>query len=194
MGRAGLSVDVVTRTGADLADADGLEAVTVSALARRLGVRTPSLYGYVAGNADLRLRISALALDEAADLVAAAIASRSGREALVALADTWRDFARRHPGRYAATRQPVPATGTGAAAAALLAGRRHADLLRAVLDGYGVPRAEGVHAVRLVGSVVHGFVTLELGGGFEHSQPPSDESWAYALSSLDLALARPQRF
>jgi len=189
VGRAGLTVEVVTRAGADLADVAGLETVTVSALARRLEVRTPSLYSYVAGNADLRLRVTALALDEAADLATAAVASTSGREALTALAGTWRAFARRHPGRYAATRQPVPSSGTAAAVAALEAGRRHADLLRTVVDGYPVAEGDTVHAVRLIGSVVHGFVTLELGGGFAHSNPPSDGSWDYLLSALDRALA-----
>ncbi|MDH2416225.1 TetR-like C-terminal domain-containing protein [Nocardioides sp. CER19] len=180
----------MTRAGADLADDDGLETLTVSSLARRLEVKTPSLYTYVDGNADLRLRVTALALDEAADLATAAIASLSGRTALAALADAWREFARRHPGRYAATRQAVPSSGTDAAVAALGAGRRHADLLRNVLDHYPVAEGDTVHAVRLIGSVVHGFVSLELGGGFAHSDPPSDDSWDYALAALDRTLTR----
>lgn len=187
MGR-GLSVGRVVAAAADLADAEGFDAVTVSALARRLEVRTPSLYTYVAGNADLRLRVAALALDESADLAAAAVGSRPTAEALVAYADTWRLFATRHPGRYAATRQPVEGAVTGAAAA-LSAGRRHADLMRGILAGYGLGEDEQVHAVRLVGSVVHGFVTLELGGGFAHSDPPADDSWRYALEALDRTLS-----
>lgn len=196
MARAGLSVDVVVRAAADLADADGFESVSVSALARRLGVRTPSLYEYVAGNADLRLRVAALALRESADLAAEAMGSRSGREALTAYADTWRAFAGRHPGRYAATRLPVPDPAAGAAGAAspaagatLKEGRRHADLMRAALAGYGVAAVDEVHAVRLVGSLLHGFVTLELGGGFAHSRPSAEESWRYALDTLGRALS-----
>lgn len=189
MARAGLNVDAVARAAADLADDDGLDAVTVSSVARRLEVKPPSLYEYVAGNADLRLYVSALGLEESADLATEAIASRTGRDALVAFADTWRDFARRHPGRYAATRRPVPAAGSTGAAAALAAGRRHADLMREVLTGYRLPDADRVHALRLVGSVVHGFVSLELGGGFAHSDPPSDDSWRYALATLHRTLS-----
>ncbi|KPC77664.1 TetR family transcriptional regulator, partial [Streptomyces sp. NRRL WC-3753] len=44
------------------------------------------------------------------------------------------------------------------------------------------------HAVRLLGSVFHGYVSLELGGGFSHSAPDSSESWARVLDSLDTLL------
>ena len=76
MARAGLSTDRVVRAGADLADEVGFDDVTVSALARRLGVRVASLYSHVGGSDDLRTRIALLALDELADLASAALAGR----------------------------------------------------------------------------------------------------------------------
>ena len=54
MPRAGLTRDRVVHAGADLADEVGLGEATVSALARRLGVRVASLYSHVDGAADLQ--------------------------------------------------------------------------------------------------------------------------------------------
>jgi len=188
--RAGLSLDRVVLAAAELADEAGFNALTVSTLARRLGIRTPSLYTYVDGNADLRIRLAALALDESADRLVAAIGRRPADAALRILADTWRDYARAHPGRYAATRQPVPDSGTPASRSAIAAGRRHADLLRSLTSGLGVPDEQANHAVRLIGSIIHGYVSLELAGAFAHSQPPSDDSWHYAIDRLTDLLAR----
>lgn len=50
--------------GAELADEVGLENVTMSAVARRLGVKDASLYAHVRGLEDLRGRIALLAADE----------------------------------------------------------------------------------------------------------------------------------
>lgn len=185
MPRRGLSTEQVVLAAAELADAEGLAAVSLSEVARRTGVRTASTYSHVAGLDDLLARLAALALTEIADRAAAALAGVAGREALAALCDAYRDYGLAHPGRYAATRHPLAPGGPAGPAA-----RRHADLTRAVLRGYGLEEEAQVHAVRLVGSVVHGFVTLELAGAFAHSQPSSERSWRHAVEVLDDALRR----
>src|SRR5687767_11796056 len=101
MGRVGLSAERLTRAGAELADEVGFDQVTVSALARRFDVKVASLYSHVRSSQDLRTRIALLALAEMADRAADALAGRAGKEALTALANVYRDYAREHPGRYA---------------------------------------------------------------------------------------------
>lgn len=183
MARVGLSTDSVVRAGAELADELGFAELTASTLARRLGVKVPSLYSHVGGTGDLRTRVALHALAELADRASLAVAGRSGKDALVALADSYRDYAREHPGRYAATRLRLdPET------AAASAGPRHAALSRAILRGYHLTDPEQTHAVRLIGSVIHGFIDLESAGGFAHSRPESTESWHRALDALDVAL------
>src|SRR5262249_53912537 len=58
MPRAGLDSESVVAAAAAMADEDGLEAVTLTRLAGRLGVRTPSLYAHVRGLDDLRGRLA----------------------------------------------------------------------------------------------------------------------------------------
>jgi hypothetical protein len=118
-----------------------------------------------------------------ADAAGAAVAGRAGRDALVGLADAYRSYATAHPGRYAASRLPL-----AAAAAAGSAGPRHAELARAVLRDYRLDGVDQTHAVRLLGSTVHGFISLEAGGGFDHSEPGAQASWVRILDALDLLL------
>ncbi|MFJ4966678.1 TetR/AcrR family transcriptional regulator [Streptomyces sp. NPDC088729] len=181
--RAGLSAERVVRAGADLADEIGFEQTTPAALARRLGVRTASLYSHVRGVHDLKTGIALLALEELADRVGAAIAGRAGKDALTAFANAYRDYARRHPGRFVAARYPLDP-----AAAAASAGGRHAAMTRAILRGYDLDEPAQTHAVRLLGSVFSGFVGLESAGGFDHSAPASEESWIEILGALDILL------
>ncbi|MFF4014777.1 TetR/AcrR family transcriptional regulator [Streptomyces sp. NPDC001843] len=183
MARAGLTPDRLARAGAELADEVGFDQVTVSALARRFDVKVASLYSHVKNSQDLKTRIALLALEELADRGATALAGRAGKDALAALANVYRDYAREHPGRYAAARLRLdPAT------AAASAGARHAGMTRAILRGYDLTEPDQTHAVRLLGSVFHGYVSLELGGGFSHSAPDSQESWTRILDALDALL------
>ncbi|MEU6914856.1 TetR/AcrR family transcriptional regulator [Streptomyces olindensis] len=183
MARVGLTAERLTLAGAELADEVGFDQVTVSALARRFDVKVASLYSHVRNSQDLKTRIALLALAELADRAADALAGRSGKEALAALANVYRDYAREHPGRYAAAQLRLdPAT------AAASAGVRHAQMTRALLRGYDLTEPDQTHAVRLLGSVFHGYVSLELGGGFSHSAPDTDETWVRVLDALDTLL------
>lgn len=183
MARAGLTAERLIRAGAELADEAGFDQVTLSALARRFDVKVASLYSHLRNSQELKTGIALLALEELADRAADALAGRAGKDALTALANVYRDYAHEHPGRYAATRQPLdPAT------AAASAGVRHARMTRALLRGYDLAEPDQTHAVRLLGSVFHGYVSLELAGGFSHSAPDSQESWERVLDALDALL------
>jgi AcrR family transcriptional regulator len=160
--RAGLSAAAVVRAAADLADDDGLEALTLARIAASVGVRTPSLYNHVGGLDDVRRRIALVGLRELGDALRDAAVGRAGDDALTAMAHAYRAYARAHPGRYAAT-QRAPAT---ADADLTDAARGAVDVLLAILRGYGLEGDDAIHAARGVRSALHGFVALETGGGF----------------------------
>lgn len=183
MARAGITPELLARTAAELADEEGFHQLTVSAVARRLGVRDPSLYAHIRNARELKTRVALLALEEMADAAAAALAGRAGRDALVAFADAYRHYARSHPGRYAASRFDL-----GAAWAEHGAAPRHAALTRALLRGYDLREPDETDAVRLLGSTFHGYVSLEAAGGFGHTPRTADASWEWILDTLDAAL------
>ncbi|WP_427130751.1 TetR/AcrR family transcriptional regulator [Pseudarthrobacter sp. S9] len=183
MARAGLTADRLARVGAELADEIGFECVTVAAVARHFDVKPASLYSHVQSSADLRTRIALFALEQLADRASEAVAGRAGKDALAALADSYRVYAQEHPGRFAATELRLdPET------AIRSAGPRHSQLTRAILRGYELTDVDEMHAVRLFGSTVRGFIGLEMSGSFSHSSPDSDESWHRIIDALDATL------
>ncbi|MHC5797080.1 TetR/AcrR family transcriptional regulator [Lacisediminihabitans sp. FW035] len=179
-----LSPRAVIADASELADLDGFDAVTLSAVARRLGVRAPSLYSHVRDLADLRDGITALALGELSDLVAVAIAGRSGREALRGFADAHRTYATRSPGRWQSLQRRA-----GPAAVQSPAARRLVNLTDAVLIGYSLSTVDRVHATRMIGSTINGFLALERVGSFDHRAPDPQNTWSLTLDALDRMLS-----
>lgn len=177
-----MTVERLTHAAAELADEVGFENVTVSALARRFGIKDASLYSHIRNAQDLRERVAQLALTELADRAADALAGRAGKDALVAFATAYRDYAKQHPGRYAAGQVPLDPESPAADAA-----RRHSEMTRAILRGYELPDAEHIHAIRLLHSTCHGYVSLERTGGFDHSGQV-EASWTKILAVLDATL------
>jgi AcrR family transcriptional regulator len=182
MPRAGLSAEAVTEAAAELADADGLEAVTLAALAARLGVRPPSLYAHVGGLEDVRERVAARGAEQLAERLQVAVAGRAGTAALGALAAAYREYAREHPGAYAALQRV-----SGRDARASAAAERTVGVVLAVLDGYGLYADEALHATRAIRSALHGFVLLEAQEGFGLALDV-DDSFAVLVAMLDRGL------
>ena len=185
MVRAGLSAERVTVAGADLADEVGFDRITMSQVARRLGVKDASLYAHVRSLEDLRGRIALLAADEKSIRIAEAIAGRAGKDALVAYGNAWREYAREHPGRYMATQTPLQIDPELAAKAP--GPRRAIELTYSMLRAYGLREPDLTDAVRLLRSTFHGFVALEATGAFAARRAP-ELSWARSLDALHTLL------
>ncbi|MER6473913.1 TetR/AcrR family transcriptional regulator [Streptomyces collinus] len=183
MVRAGLTVERLVVGAAELADEVGFEKVSVSALARRFGVKDASLYSHVRGLEELRTRLALHAGGELIDAIAEAVAGRAGKDALVAFAGAYRAYALRHPGRYAATQIRIDQ----ALIADSPALRRTAEITYGMLRGYGLREPDLTDAVRLLRSTFHGYCVLESSGGFGADRRVQ-ASWDKAVDALHLAL------
>ncbi|WP_061290857.1 TetR/AcrR family transcriptional regulator [Herbidospora cretacea] len=159
MARAGLTPEIVVDLALAIVDEHGPAAVTLSAVAARAGVATPSLYKHVRNLAELAELVSIRVMGELADRGYAAVAGRSGEDALRAFADAWRGYAHEHPGRYAAMIQTASPNLSKA-------GQRLVDIALATLRSYGLEGEQAIHATRALRAAIHGFVTLEAAGGF----------------------------
>jgi AcrR family transcriptional regulator len=173
--KRGIELEQVVRTASALADAEGLEAVTLARVASQLDVRSPSLYSHVDGLGGLR---RALALDAARRLgadMAAAAAGREGVDSLRAIASAYRSFATRHPGAYS-TILTTPSAKDDAEVYAVFAAQL--PPIVAALESLGVDPSEVIDVIRGFRSALHGFVSLEASGGFGL---PGDLDRAYEL-------------
>jgi AcrR family transcriptional regulator len=147
--RKPLSRERVIRAALAVADEKGAAALTMRAVARRLGVEAMSLYHHVAGRDDL--------LDGMVDAVFAEIelppAGTDWKTAMRHRAGSARAVLRRHPWAVAlldSRSQPGPAT------------LRHHDAVLGALRAGGLSPAMAAHAVSLIDSYLYGFVLQEL--------------------------------
>src|SRR6202522_4863165 len=160
--RAGINRDAVIRAAAKIADADGWDALSLAPVARKLRVRPPSLYNHVGGLEGVRRELKLLALRDLNTALSRATIGKSRDDAVRGLAAAYRAFVKRNPGTYAATMVAAPKNDPALEAAA----GHIVETILSVLSGYGLERRAGIHAIRGLRSAVHGFVALEIAGGF----------------------------
>jgi AcrR family transcriptional regulator len=156
-GRTRLTRERIVRAAMELADAEGIDAVTMRAVARRLGAEAMSLYRHVRDKDDI--------LDELVDRVYLEIAlPHSGTpwaEAMRDRAIATREVLLRHRwavGLMESRRHPGPAN------------LRHHDAVVGFLAGAGFDARTTTHAYNLLDSYIYGFVLQELSLPFGSSE------------------------
>jgi len=160
--RRGIDQALVVQTAVQLADANGFEAVTLAAVAEQLSIRIPSLYNHVDGLPGLRSLMSLWAARELLDLLRRAAVGRAGGDAILSMADAYRTFAHAHPGVYRTTLRAASPDEPELVTTA----QEILDLLVAALRPYDLNIEDTLHTIRALRSVLHGFVDLEISGGF----------------------------
>jgi AcrR family transcriptional regulator len=170
-----ISREAVLAAALRLADAHGLEAVTMHAVAKSLQVTPMALYRHVDDKNALLDGLVELLLTEYP-------VPSAGRwdERLTALAAGIRDTARRHPAVF-----PLLLTRPAVTPAA----RVVRDAVWSALREGGLPEAEIARAERLISTAVLGFAASEAAGRFrQHDQSVVDADFAELLRWLRLPL------
>lgn len=160
-----LSRAVVIDRAAVIADAEGIDAVTLSRIAHDAGVKQPALYRHVTGIEELWMLLSLRARDILVSQLNEAIANTEREKSVLAAAHAWRTFVQQHPGLYSATDR-VPSVGDADVELSLT---RVVAALTAALDGYALTNAQRAHCARSLRSALHGFCVLEKDMG--HPEP-----------------------
>jgi AcrR family transcriptional regulator len=163
--KIGLDISFIIEAAGEIADQYGVQEVTLASLAKKLGIRPPSLYNHFDGLTGLRKKLAIYGIDKLYEVMADAAIGVSGTEAVIAVSQAYVNFARRHPGIYEATLlAPDPED-----VDVQRAGAKIVDLSVRVLQAYQLEGEEALHAVRVLRSILHGFSSLEQKGGFKMS-------------------------
>jgi AcrR family transcriptional regulator len=180
--RKGLTVDEVVAAAIALADAEGLEAVTVRRLAQELGKSPMTLYTYVPGKAEL----VSLMLDSLFEGMARTPAEGSWRERLTAVARDNYALYRAHP--WAAAASPSrPPLGPGQCA-------KYEHELRA-LEGLGLSDVELDDALAYLLAFVRTAAQDAAQSDAEReSSGMDDQEWWEANGPLLAKVLDPERF
>ncbi|ASU83993.1 TetR/AcrR family transcriptional regulator [Nocardiopsis gilva YIM 90087] len=182
-GRSDLSVDKIVRAAIEIADAEGLAALSMRKVADRLGVGTMSLYTYVSGKADLTDAMLDTVYGEAEHPEED---TGGWRARLERIARENRALYIRHPWMLqVATGRPVLGPNETA---------KYDYELRAV-DGIGLTELEMDSVITLISGYVHGAAR----GAVEADQivrrsGMTDEEWWNAQAPLLARVADPTRF
>lgn len=159
-----VDIDRIRCEATALANRNGIDGLSMNDLAAALGIRAPSLYAHVDGLHAVRRLLALHGLAELERGVARLTAGKSGADAVRALMNGYRNFARKNPGVYAAM-LPTPPRTDGAWREGV---DRLVQTLVASLHGYRLEGPDRVHVLRGLRSVVHGFVSLESSGALNN--------------------------
>jgi AcrR family transcriptional regulator len=180
--RARTSYDDIVAAGRELLEAGGLDAVTMLAVAERVGVRAPSLYKRFADRGALIGAIGSAAL---ADLTAALepfVRDPDPASGMLKTASAFRTFAKANPHAYELLFMNLP---PGSRPPAELNASAAAPLLEVTERLVGSERA--LEAARLMTAFAHGFVSMEISGAFRLGGDV-DQAFRYGVAVLVDAL------
>lgn len=177
--RMGLDINTILVAAAEIADDLGVEEVTLALLAKRLNIRTPSLYNHIEGLQGLKRKLTLYGLQMMREELSNAAIGKSGDDAVHALADAYLSFARKHPGLYTITLNVTNYNDDELqkAASDIL------DIVLKVLNAFNLDGDAAIHATRGLRSVLHGFSSLEQNNSFGLSQKV-DESLHLTINAL----------
>jgi AcrR family transcriptional regulator len=178
----------VVQAAAELINEEGPGALSLNRLAEKLDIRTPSLYNHVDGLPGLQRELAVMNAKQLADRLSDAAIGKSGVELFLAVAQAFRDYVKEFPGLYLSTlrssgKQEIRDENL------LLEEERALKVGLAVMASLGLQGQDAIHALRAFRSMVHGFATLEVAGGFGLPED-CDESFRRLVESLVAGLRR----
>ncbi len=179
MVREPLTTEVVVATATDIANAEGLDAITLTRVAKHLNASQPALYRHVDSYDDLIRLLGLRGREELLARLTEAAVGLAGNEAVKAMGRAWRQTVKDVPGLYAATDR-YPCAGDDELEAAV---HRIVNLLGQALISFELSDDDRVHAARTLRSAFHGFAHLEAGDGHPLDQD-LDDSFEQLLELL----------
>ncbi|MFT4864270.1 MAG: AcrR family transcriptional regulator [Ilumatobacter sp.] len=186
--RRPLDHDTVVDAAAKLADIHGLDGVTLTSVAKQLGVRQPALYRHVESYQDLIRSLSLRGRELLADSMAASAIGVAGDDAVAAVGHAWRRVAAQRPGLYAATDR-YPSADDAELQAAV---NRIVEVIAMSLTSFDLDPENRVHAARTLRSAFHGFSHIEMCDGHPHKLD-TDDSFDHMLELLCAGIRHQQR-
>ena len=182
MARATLSEQAVIAEAARLVDKLGPNSLTLAVLADSLGVKIPSIYKHVNGMPALQRGIMINAKRELSHALRQAAVGTARDDAILAISTAYRKWALAHPGQYpSVVHAPIPEDDADEQVSQDLI-----DIVFKVLAGYNLRQNVAVDAARYFRSAIHGFVSLEVAGGFGL---PNDLNRSFALTVENVSMA-----
>jgi len=177
--KVALEFNTILKAAGEIADEFGMQDVSLANLAKKLGIRPPSLYNHFDGLGGLRKQLAIYGMNGLYEQLAKAAVGISGDEAVLSISQAYLNFARKHPGLYEATLMAPDMDEEEVQQAAA----RIVELTVNILQYYQLDGDRALHAVRGLRSILHGFSALEQRGGFKMALHV-DESFTMTIQAF----------
>lgn len=181
MPRQGLNKENVIDAAIKLIEEKGYSNFSINELAKSLDVRPASLYNHIVNVDEIFSETAARANSMMIDTEEKAIAGKARDEAIFAIADAYRAFAKAHYELYKVVFNLQNSSSDFMRKEEV--GRTIAPIMDA-LSGYDLDENSKRHWQRALRSVMHGFVAHEEAGGFANSATARDESYRIAVGCV----------
>lgn len=153
----------------DLIMEQGFAEFRLASLAENLGIRTPSLYNHIRDLEDVRREMKRRSLQILGDrLSLESLNPNQGRKRIPEFLNLYRSFAKSHPNMY-----PLTIESTESDLELKPLGDRILFLCMEVF-GFQSLDETAVHRIRILRSLLHGFIVLEEAGGFGRTESIED--------------------
>lgn len=160
--RRGLTITDIIHTASNIADDQGLKQLSIGALAEKLKIKPPSLYNHVRGLDELHDLLAVYGCQKLLEKLEESILEVSKEDAVKQFSYAYVTFAKEHPGLYEATSRAAEEENVELKQAQ----EQIVLVILRVLEAFDLENEHAIHVIRMLRSMLHGFVTLEQEQGF----------------------------
>lgn len=178
MSSKGLNKEIIILEAVKVIEESGSPTISLHELARRLKVKTPSLYNHIKNTEDLQHGIFQYAINQFVQNQQQAIANKQKDEAIRAFAQAYYSFAIENKGLYRLI-MSMPLNNDDAEKAMAVP---LLEMVMTLLSDYGLSEEAKVHWQRSLRAILHGFISQEdLGYFYHYKDVDSKESFRIAI-------------
>lgn len=179
MGRKGLDNTFILQEAVVLIAEQGIKNFSLRALARKLNIKSSSLYNHFNSLDELLTIIAQYVMQEMNRSLYEAIESKTRDDAVAALFNAYRLYVQAHPEIYRVVLSLNQADSKGVDMAA----SQITGPVNKVLAFYKLTPELNIHCQRYLRSLMHGFISLESQNYLSHLQPPTISSYNFIINS-----------
>lgn len=166
-----VSKALVIETASQIADEQGLNNLSLKAVAEKLNVRTPSLYNHIESLDDLLREVAHKGMRSMNEQMAHTAIGKSGDAAMKSVSVEYLNFVIEHPGVYE-TIQWATWHGTDETAQIF---ENYINILSTIISSYNFPSESTEEILNLFTGLLHGFTTLQVRYAFSNPQKVRNE-------------------
>ncbi|MCM2677231.1 TetR/AcrR family transcriptional regulator [Alkalicoccobacillus plakortidis] len=160
--RRGLTISEIVYSATEIVDQEGLQQLSIGAVAKKLNIKPPSLYNHVRGLDELHDLLAIHVCQTLYEKLRDATVDFKQDDAVRGFSYAYVEFAKTHSGLYEAISRSASEEND----ALREVQGQVVQVVLDVFDDYGLQEERAIHLVRMLRSMLHGFVTLDAANGF----------------------------